>query len=74
MTIEEISPSGLRLHTPRDLDPGAVLKVAVPSYDFEATAIVEVVWRDGGQRAVGLKLVEPGEGWSALWQQHEPEE
>ncbi len=74
MTIEEISPSGLRLHTPRDLDPGAVLKVLVPSHSVEATAIVEVVWKDGGQRAVGLKLIEPGDGWSALWEAYEPEE
>lgn len=74
MTIEEISPSGLRLRTGRDLDPGAVLKVLVPSHSVEATAIVEVVWRDGGQRAVGLKLVEPGDGWSELWGEYEPEE
>ena len=74
MTIEEISPSGLRLHTGRDLDPGAVLKVVVPSHSLEATAIVEVVWKDGGQRAVGLKLIEPGDGWSALWEEYEPEE
>src|SRR5215471_7611440 len=67
MVIEEISASGLRLHTARDVEPGAVLKVKVPSYDFEITAIVEVVWRDGGQRAVGLKLVEPSEGWKRLW-------
>jgi hypothetical protein len=70
MLIEEISPSGLRLHTARDLEPGAVLKVSLPSYQFEATAIVQVVWSDGGQRSVGLKLVEPGEGWAKLWEEH----
>jgi len=73
MSIEEISPSGLRLHTGRELDPGAVLKVSVPSYDFEATAIVESVWRDGGEHTIGLKLIEPSEGWEKLWQQHASE-
>lgn len=70
MSIEEISPSGLRLHTAYELEPGALLKVSVPSYDFETTAIVESVWRDGGQRIIGLKLVEPSEGWDKLWQHH----
>jgi len=73
MSIEEISPSGLRLHTGRELDPGAVLKVSVPSYDFETTAIVESVWRDGGEHIIGLKLIEPSEGWEKLWQQHASE-
>jgi hypothetical protein len=72
MSIEEISPSGLRLHTPRELEPGSLLKVSVPTFDFEATAIVESVWHDGGQRSVGLKLVEQNEGWEKLWQQHAP--
>ncbi len=74
MSIEEISPTGLKLHTPRELEPGALLKVSVPTYDFEATAIVESVWHDGGECAVGLKLVEPSEGWIKLWQQHAPAE
>ncbi|MEK6320080.1 MAG: PilZ domain-containing protein [Acidobacteriota bacterium] len=74
MSIEEISPSGLRLHTARELEPGAVLKVSVPSYDFEATAIVESVWHDGGERSVGLKLVEQSEGWEKLWQHHAAEQ
>jgi hypothetical protein len=74
MTIEEVSPSGLRLHTARELEPGAVLKLFVPTHDLEATAIVEAVWGDAGQRAVGLKLVEPSEGWEKLWDQHAPEE
>jgi hypothetical protein len=73
MTIEEISPSGLRLRTARDIDPGAVLKVIVPAYDFEATAIVESVWRDAGQRNVGLKVIEPSDSWNRLWQEHAPE-
>lgn len=67
MNIEEISPSGLRLHTARDIDPGTVLKVTIPSYDFEATAIVEAVWRDEGQHSVGLKLIEPSESWQRVW-------
>lgn len=67
MTIEEISLSGLRLRTAREIDPGALLKITVPAYDFEASAIVQVVWKDEGQRCLGLKLVEPHEGWEQLW-------
>jgi PilZ domain len=74
MSVEEISRSGLRLHTSREIEPGALLKVSVPSYDFEATAIVETVWRDASERSVGLKLVEPSDGWEKLWQHHAPEE
>jgi len=73
MNIEEISPTGLRLHTPREIEPGALLKVSVPSFDFEATAIVESVWHDGGERTVGLKLVDASDGWTKLWQQHAAE-
>lgn len=72
MTIEEISPSGLRLRTARDLDIGAVLNVSVPAYGVEATTLVEVVWREAGERKAGLKLVEPSEAWERLWQQHAP--
>jgi len=72
ITIEEISPSGLRLHTARELDPGSIVKVTVAGID--ATAIVQSIWRDSGQRAVGLKLVEPSEGWDKLWEKHAPEE
>lgn len=74
MMIEEISLSGLRLRTAREIDPGAVLKVSVPSYDFEATAIVQTVWREAGERRIGLKLIEPSEGWERLWKEYEPEE
>jgi hypothetical protein len=74
MNVIEISPSGLRLETAREIEPGALLKVSVPSYDFEAAALVEWVLRDEGQRSVGLKLVEPGEGWEKLWQEHAPVE
>lgn len=74
MTITEISPSGLRLHTAREVEPGTVLKVTVPAYDFDVTAIVEAVWRDSGERNVGLKLVEPSDGWLQLWDEHTPEE
>ena len=72
MNVVEISPSGLRLETAREIEPGALLKVSVPSYDFEAAALVEWVLRDEGQGSVGLKLVEPGEGWEKLWQEHAP--
>lgn len=74
MDVVEISPSGLRLRTAREIEPGALLKVSVPSYDFEAAALVEWVLPDEGQRSVGLKLVEPDEGWEKLWQQHAPQE
>lgn len=74
MTIEEISPSGMRLHTARDLDPGSIVKVMVAKYEFESAAIVEVVWRDQGQRSVGLKLVEPNDGWISIWEDFAPEE
>jgi hypothetical protein len=74
MIIEEISLSGLRLRTIREIDPGAILKVSVPSYDFEATAIVQTVWRETGERSIGLKLIEPSDGWERLWEEHEPEE
>ncbi len=70
MMIEEISPSGVRLHTFRELDPGAVLKLVIPDQDFEATAIVQVVWRENGQHGVGLKLIEPSEGWDKIWEQY----
>ena len=73
MRIEDISPSGLRLHTSREIETGTLLKVSVPSYDFEATAIVETVWRDGGQRSIGLKLVEGSDGWEKLLQNQAPE-
>lgn len=72
MTIEEISPSGLRLHTARELDAGSILNITVAGVD--ATAIVESIWRDAGQRAVGLKLVEPSDGWQKLWLRYAPEE
>lgn len=74
MTVTEISPSGLRLHTAREVEPGAVLKITVPAYDFDVTAIVEAVWSDGGERNVGLKLVEPSDSWLRLWDEHAPEE
>ncbi len=74
MIIEEISLSGLRLRTAREIDAGAILKVSVPSYDFEATAIVQTVWREPGERSIGLKLIEPSEGWERLWEENKPEE
>jgi hypothetical protein len=70
MTIEEISPSGLRLHTARELDPGTVLKLRVPEYGIESTALVEAVWCDRGQHSVGLKLIERSEEWNKLWRDY----
>lgn len=74
MNVVEISPSGLRLQTLREIEPGALLKVSVESYDVDAAALVEWVAPDEGQRSVGLKLVEPGEGWERLWHQHSADE
>jgi PilZ domain-containing protein len=73
MIIEEISPSGLRLRTAREIERGAILKVIVPSYDFDATALVEAVWIEAGQRSVGLKLIEPSEGWEKMWAENSGE-
>jgi hypothetical protein len=69
MVIEEISRAGLRLRTARELEPGAVLKVIVPAHEFEATALVDVVWTESGERRAGLKLMEPSESWDRLCQQ-----
>lgn len=74
MDVVEISLSGLRLKTAREIEPGALLKVSVPSYDFEAAALVEWAAAEEGQRSIGLKLVEPDEGWEKLWQKHAPVE
>ena len=70
MTIDEVSKSGLRLRTSREMDQGAVLKIAVPNYGLEFTAIVEVVWSDGGDHKAGLKLVEQSDAWDALVADH----
>src|ERR1044072_2529219 len=73
MLVKEISPSGLRLQTARDIEPGTVIKIKVASHNIEATAIAESVWRDGGQRHIGLKLVEPSDSWEDLYDEHAPE-
>src|SRR5262245_45731530 len=49
MTIKDMSLSGLRLQTARDIEPGSILKILVIAKDFEVTAIAESVWRDGGE-------------------------
>jgi hypothetical protein len=74
MVIKEISPSGLRLQTIRDIEPGAVLKIRVSTHGIEATAIAESVWHDGGERSVGLKLTEPSDNWQALCSEFTPKE
>lgn len=74
MTIKQLSPSGLRLQTARDIEPGAIVKIKVSTHGVEATAIAEAVWRDGGQRSVGLKLVEPSDAWEDLYGEFAPEE
>jgi hypothetical protein len=68
--IEEITHNGLRFATSRDLDTGAVLKIIVPSYGLEFTAITESVWRDGDQNVIDLKLVEQSDGWDRLWRDY----
>ncbi|HEY6328106.1 MAG TPA: hypothetical protein VI756_02130 [Blastocatellia bacterium] len=68
--IEEITPNGFRFATSRDLDTGAVLKITVPSYGLEFTAIAESVWQDGDQNVIDLKLAEQSEGWDRLWRDY----
>ena len=74
MLIEEISLTGLRLHTARDIESGSILKVKVIAQNVEITAIAESVWRDGGQRSVGLKLVDANESWEQLYYHNAPDE
>jgi hypothetical protein len=74
MVIKEISLTGLRLQTARDIEPGSVVKIKVSSRGIDATAIAEAVWRDDGQRSVGLKLVEPSDAWEDLYDEFTPEE
>jgi hypothetical protein len=74
MLIEEISLSGLRLHTAKDIESGAILKIKVSTQDVEVTAIAESVWRDGAQRSIGLKLVDVSESWEQLYYDHAPDE
>ncbi len=74
MAIEEISLAGLRLHTPRDIEVGSILKIKIIAQDVEITAIAESVWRDGGQRSVGLKLVEANENWEQFYYVIAPDE
>src|SRR5215470_7163424 len=50
MIIKEISLSGLRLQTVRNIEPGAIVKIKIHSHNVETTAIAETVWRDGIQR------------------------
>jgi len=68
--VEEITAVGLTFATSRELDSGAILEVAVPSYNLEFTAIVEEVWQEGDQNLVDLKLVEPSDGWDKLWRDY----
>ena len=68
--VEEITAVGLTFATSRDLDSGAILEVAVPSYGLEFTAIVEDIWQEGDQNVVDLKLVEPNDGWDKLWRDY----
>jgi hypothetical protein len=74
MTIKEISPSGLRLQTNRDIEPGSIVKIKVSSHGIDATAIAESVWRDGGERSIGLKLIEPSDSWEDLFDDLAPDE
>ncbi|HUK90677.1 MAG TPA: hypothetical protein VLZ81_09785 [Blastocatellia bacterium] len=70
VVIEEVTPLGLRFATSRELDTGAVLKIIIPSYGLEFTAITEAVWQDGDQNVVDLNLVEQSEGWDKLWRDY----
>ena len=70
MTIEEITKSGLLVRTSRDLDPGALLNVVVPSYALEFAAIVDEVSAESDHNLVDLKLVEQSDGWDRLWRDY----
>ena len=70
MNVVEISPSGLRLQTVQEIEPGALLKITVPSFEVDVAALVEWVSPDEGLRNAGLKLVDPDEAWQRLWEQH----
>jgi len=72
--VEEITAAGLTFATSRDLDSGAVLEVAVPSYGLEFAAIVEDIWEEGDKNFVELKLAEPSEGWDKLWRAYSSDE
>ncbi len=74
MVIKEISLSGLRLQTTRNIEAGSILKIKIPASQVETTAIAETVWRDGTQRSIGLKLVEPNENWEDLYYDNAPDE
>lgn len=74
MVIKEMSLSGLRLQTVRNIDPGSIVKIKIASPQVETTAIAETVWRDGGLRNIGLKLVEPSESWEDLYYDNAPED
>lgn len=67
VAIEEIGPQTLSFTTARDLDAGAILKISVPSYGLEITAIVEEIFDEDGQNLIDLKLAEQSEGWERLW-------
>ncbi|MBL8148898.1 MAG: hypothetical protein JNN15_03100 [Blastocatellia bacterium] len=63
---ENISLAGVRISTILDLEVGSILKLKLPDFDFEAVAIVELVWQDGKNRSAGLKVAEANEVWKRL--------
>ena len=66
--IEEVGSQSLTFTTARDIEVGAILKIVIPSYDLEITAIVEEVFEEEGRNLVDLNLAEQSEGWDRLWQ------
>src|SRR5689334_6962857 len=61
---EDVSNSGAKIIINQEIEPGSVLTLQVPELDFEAAVIIELVWRDGGNRCAGLKIAEANEGWT----------
>lgn len=66
---EDVSNTGARIHTSRQLEKGAVLTMKVPELDFEAPVLVELVWQHTNGRVAGLKLTEDSSEWRKMVQE-----
>lgn len=67
---EDVSNTGARIHTSRQLEKGAVLTMKIPELDFETPVLVELVWQDANGKAAGLKLTEDNAEWRQMVQEH----
>ncbi len=66
---EDVSNTGARIHTSRQLEKGAVLTMKVPELNFETPVLVELVWQDINGKAAGLKLTEESSEWKQMVQE-----